>query len=137
MITNAKNPELPESIFPNRFVFKGKIIFLSNLYLNSLPGASISRSLKIEIELDFNQILERILSVMDYLEIPGATPEQKMEVWEFFKNEISKSKLITKMDFRTFAESVAVRMTNNPSWKKYIYITLKDISSTQKHSFVR
>lgn len=136
-MSRAKNPFADNAIFPRYFTFIGKIIFISNLYLNAIPKALLSRCLTIEIDLTLEQILERIFSVLEFIDIPGATHEQKLEVYEFFRDEVAPTGFINKLDFRTFSDAVVILMSGSPKWKRYVATALKNSTSLVKNTIKR
>ena len=71
----SKDDELP-----NRFEFKGRVVFISNLSQSAFPQALLSRSMRVDLTLNTGEKLERIKQVFD--EIDGEVTE-KAEVMEF------------------------------------------------------
>ena len=71
----SKDDELP-----NRFEFKGRVVFISNLSQAQFPQALLSRSMRVDLTLNTGEKLERIKQVFD--EIDGEVTE-KAEVMEF------------------------------------------------------
>jgi hypothetical protein len=73
--------EFPESeSLPNRFEFKGRVVFISNLSQNQFPQALLSRSMRVDLTLNTGEKLDRIRQVFD--EIKG-TVNEKAEVLAF------------------------------------------------------
>jgi hypothetical protein len=73
--------EFPESeSLPNRFEFRGRIVFISNLSQEQFPQALLSRSMKVDLTLNTAEKLERIRQVFDSIDIEAT---EKTEVLEF------------------------------------------------------
>lgn len=73
--------EFPESeSLPNRFEFRGRVVFISNLSQEQFPQALLSRSMKVDLTLNTEEKLERIHQV--FKDIDGSV-EEKAEVLKF------------------------------------------------------
>lgn len=73
--------EFPESeSLPNRFEFRGRVVFISNLSQEQFPQALLSRSMKVDLTLNTEEKLERIKQV--FADIDGDV-EEKAEVMQF------------------------------------------------------
>jgi len=57
----------PEVLLPNRFVFKGQIVFISNLSSDKFDKAVLSRSMNIDMSLSDHQVFSRMKSIADEL----------------------------------------------------------------------
>jgi len=65
---------------PNRFEFRGRIVFISNLSQEQFPQALLSRSMKVDLTLNTEEKLERIRQVFDDIDVELT---EKTEVLEF------------------------------------------------------
>ena len=73
--------EFPESeSLPNRFEFRGRVVFISNLSQEQFPQALLSRSMKVDLTLNTEEKLERIRQVFGAID---GDVEEKTEVMEF------------------------------------------------------
>jgi len=73
--------EFPESeSLPNRFEFRGRVVFISNLSQEQFPQALLSRSMKVDLTLNTEEKLERIRQVFGSID---GEPDEKAEVLEF------------------------------------------------------
>ena len=125
MQMKAQDPFAQAAILPNKFVFKSKVIFISNLYLDELPGALVSRGgTKIEINLTLEEIVKRIESILDKLEVPveeGTPPvgiKEKKLALKYCKEILvpySKSGRIKHLEFRGFFD-IARLASSGASW---------------------
>ena len=121
----ALDPSNPNAILPNKFYFQSRVIFISNLYLQDIPGAIISRGgTKIEVNLTLEEIVNRIERLLPNLEIPtdnGETvPEQykKMAI-KFCKDKLIPYGKINKLDFRSFYDICRLASSGSPVWEKW------------------
>jgi hypothetical protein len=73
---------------PNRFEFVGQVIFVSNLSQQKFPQALLSRSLRVDLTLTQEEVIDRIESVFQEVE---ADEEDKSAVLEFVKKYASKA----------------------------------------------
>lgn len=81
---NAEGKENDD--LPNRFEFVGKVIFISNLSMDKIPQAVVSRSLKCDVTMTLAEKVERIESVvMSEKFMPNYDQKVKMDVVEFIK----------------------------------------------------
>jgi hypothetical protein len=126
--------------YPNKFQFHSRIIFITNKYLSELPGAIISRSSTVEINLDFAQMVKRIKRIMPKLDYKGVTDEHKKKAMLFLEDIVTPSGKIPRIDFRGFELICELAKTDSPEkvWHKWAAVTLKkayaDISAEEKKS---
>ena len=119
-----QKPEVPDS-----FAFVGRTIFISNLTIDQVNSALVSRALKVEVELTFDQVMERIKSLIEEIpEIKSVDLDTKMEVFDFI---LSKKQYFSAIDIRTFGECVRARTSGAPYWKKIVANTLRIYSKTR------
>ena len=80
---------------PNRFEFCGQVIFISNLSQNKFPQALLSRSLRVDLTLSSDEIVDRIEHV---LQQNRADSSDKNAVMEFIRNH---AKAATDLNIRS------------------------------------
>jgi len=108
---------------PKQFEFTGRIIFITNEPGDEIDSALISRSLFVDVNPDFDKVLDRINSI-----IPNIKPEVSMEI----KKEIINFMLLMNEQFelrfpvnlRTFIHCLNIRVANEglmmgelPAWQ--------------------
>jgi len=59
-----------DSEVPTRFVYTGKIVFVSNLSIDNFPQAIVSRSQKVDLTLDIDEKVELITDVIKTVDYP-------------------------------------------------------------------
>ncbi len=111
MQMRASDPYSAAAILPNKFVFLSRIIFITNKYLDELPSAIKSRGgTKVEVNLTLAEIVKRIGSVLDKLDIPvePGTPPISMAArkaaLKYCNDVLIPYGKIKKLDFRGFFE---------------------------------
>lgn len=107
---------------PNEFNFTGQIIFISNLAKNRLDTAVMSRSLTIDMTLTQEQVLERMQSILQYLGPKDQSMDEKLEVFNFFKDEVlgGNASSFGEVNMRTLIAGMDIRSSGNPNWKRLI-----------------
>jgi hypothetical protein len=102
---------------PNRFEFVGRVIFISNLPINKIPQALVSRSLKCDVTMSMDEKIARIEHIMLQPSfLPNYGKEVKADVIEFMKENKSK---FTDLNFRTAISVAKVRYHDDDgSWKR-------------------
>lgn len=100
---------------PNRFVFDGQIIFISNLDINQIDPAVRTRSYTININLTEDQVFVIMEKSLPNI-LPNVDLGLKKEVLEFMKNEYSSSEETVNM--RTLIKAIKIRLSGAPNWKK-------------------
>lgn len=113
----SEKTEKSEDIEPT-FEFKGKIIFISNLYAEKIDDAVKSRSFCIDLRLDNNETTEYMESILDNLE-SETSMEIKKEVLEFID---SISNNFESYGIRTLIQSIRIRKGCKGDWKKMIKV---------------
>jgi hypothetical protein len=91
--------------YPQSFEYTGGIIFISNLPMEGMDKALMSRSTTIDITLTPDEMRERIVKLLPKIEM-SYTMEIKEAVLSIFDELIAEDK-ISIMDFRTFLKALA------------------------------
>ena len=104
---------IENGMVPAYFDFAGRVIFISNLAKDKADpdGAIRSRSILIDVNPDDATIMERIKTLLPYLEPRDMAMEDKLEIYEFMKtaNDVS---------MRTFVKAAGFKDANLPNWKR-------------------
>jgi hypothetical protein len=100
---------------PNRFVFDGQIIFISNLDINQIDPAVRTRSYTININLTEEQVFVIMEKSLPNI-LPNVDISTKKEVLDFLKTEYSSSEETVNM--RTLIKAIKIRLSGAPNWKK-------------------
>lgn len=100
---------------PNTFEFTGRIIFISNLKKEKLDpdGAIRSRSLIIDVSPDDMTIMERMRSMLKYIEPLDMPMDEKLEVFEYIKSSKNVS-------MRTFVKAANFKKTGIKNWQRIL-----------------
>lgn len=115
-IDSAMAEGLPDVKFPDKFEFKGKVIFISNIPAAKLDDAIKSRSFVIDINLDKDEMLQRMSQILPFL-CKGSSMEDKKEVLQFM---MQAEALNGKVNMRTFVNAVRIKESGNPRWQTMI-----------------
>jgi hypothetical protein len=100
-------------LVPAYFDFTGRVIFISNLPKDKADpdGAIRSRSILIDINPDDATLMERIKTLLPYLEPRDLPLNEKEEIFEFMKraNDVS---------MRTFVKAAGFKQAGLPNWER-------------------
>ena len=98
---------------PAYFDFAGRVIFISNLAKDKADpdGAIRSRSILIDVNPDDATLMERIKTLLPYLEPRDMAMEDKEEIYDFMKraNDVS---------MRTFVKAAGFKVAGLPNWER-------------------
>lgn len=114
------DPENAKIKYPSEFIYKGKIIFISNLPYEKFDKAVLSRSAKINMELTQEQVFERIKSIIEFVGDRDVPVDAKLEVLEYLKERHILGLHVGTINFRTFVAAVDVYKSEIPNWKELI-----------------
>lgn len=105
--------EFPESeSLPNRFEFRGRVVFISNLSQEQFPQALLSRSMKVDLTLNTEEKLERIREV--FKEIKGDV-EEKADVLEFIDQYAD---VASDLNIRSCLNILKLKRDVGDDWKR-------------------
>ena len=104
---------LANGLVPAYFNFDGRIIFISNLTKDKADpdGAIRSRSILIDVNPDDATLMERIKTLLPYLEPINMNLKDKKEIFEFMKN----SKTVS---MRTFVKAAGFKAAGLKNWER-------------------
>lgn len=105
--------------FPSEFIYRGRIIFISNLTEGKFDSAVLTRSAKIDMTLTNEQILYRIESILPELGDKNISIDVKKEIFEFLKQQTIK-KIITSPSMRTFVAAEDLYKSGLPNWRELL-----------------
>lgn len=102
-----------EDELPQRFEFKGKIIFVSNLSLAQLDQAVLSRCLYVDVSMTPAEKIQRIQAIAKDVR-KDMTMESKSEVIELLNDHADK---IGDLNIRTFMKVCEIRHRGAANWR--------------------
>jgi len=104
---------IENGMVPAYFDFAGRVIFISNLAKDKADpdGAIRSRSILIDVNPDDVTLMERIKTLLPYLEPRDMPMKDKLEIYEFMKkaNDVS---------MRTFVKAAGFKVAGLPNWER-------------------
>jgi hypothetical protein len=100
-------------LVPAYFDFGGRVVFISNLPKDKADpdGAIRSRSILVDVNPDDATLMERIKTLLPYLEPRDLPLNEKEEIFEFMKkaNDVS---------MRTFVKAAGFKQAGLPNWER-------------------
>jgi hypothetical protein len=102
---------------PNRFEFNGRVIFISNMHMNKIPQALVSRSLKCDVSMTTSEKVDRIEHVVRSAAfMPSYDSDVKEDVIAFIKEN---AEMFGDLNIRSAMNIAKVRYHDDDgSWKK-------------------
>ncbi len=102
------NAEFRESEeLPNRFEFFGRVIFISNVSMEKIPQALISRSMRVSLEMTTEEKVERIEAIVHQKNfMPHLDRDVKQDAVDFIKGFAAKC---TDLNIRTVQQIAQLR----------------------------
>lgn len=107
---------------PDHFDFRGRIIFITNIYYKNIDDALLSRSFVIDVTLKAKDVLLRIETILDNImrDVPEATYDIKKQVLDYYKYLVKNNQLKKPMSIRTFIAGVVIRLSGDENWKRLV-----------------
>jgi len=103
---------------PKKFLFTGRLIFISNLKQDEIDPALITRSTaSINVSLTHEQILERLRNILKFMK-PGVPDEMKEEVLNLVDYLTMKYKTRHELSIRTVGNAIDTRVSNDKRFKE-------------------
>jgi hypothetical protein len=98
---------------PQRFEFKGKIIFVSNLALTDLDQAVLSRCLYVDVSMNAEEKVQRIKALKKQIrtDMPEKMKDECIAVIEKHAANIGD------LNIRTFLKVCEIRHNDKPNWR--------------------
>lgn len=117
------------ALAPPRFNYEGKIIFISNLSLASLPGALRSRSFVVDINLRSVDVIKRIQSILPNIgKELGLTDEAKKRALTFLAERIKSGDTDLEISIRALINFAKIAQSGVPQWKRLMEIQAQNMS---------
>ena len=101
-----------DSETPSRFVYTGKMIFISNLSINQFPQAIISRSQKVDVSLDNAEKVEIIAKIFEDIDHDDG---EKMDVLEFVRENAENA---SDLNIRSAVALLTLRQEFGKNWAR-------------------
>ena len=96
----------PEVYIPNRFEFKGQIVFISNLSSDKFDKAVLSRSVNIDLSLSDHQVFSRMKTIADQLIKPEYAKKSMMTIIDKYNDgTLSHPNMRTILNYASVLES--------------------------------
>lgn len=107
---------------PRKFLFTGRIIFISNKNQNDIDDALKSRSLRVDVSMTCNEVVER-MSVIAFSDsfMPEVSHEMKRDAISFI-DEVKEQ--ATNLSLRELISVVKIRESAGDKWKRLALYTL-------------
>ena len=104
---------IESGLVPNQFEFSGRVIFISNLPKDKADpdGAIRSRSILVDVNPDDATLMERLKTLLPYLEPRDMPMDDKEEIFEFMK----KAKDVS---MRTFVKAAGFKNAGLKNWER-------------------
>lgn len=107
---------------PRKFLFTGRIIFISNKNQEDIDGAIKSRSLRVDVSMTRSEVVER-MSVIAFSDsfMPEVSVEMKRDAISFI-DEVKEQ--ATNLSLRELISVVKIRESAGDKWKRLALYTL-------------
>lgn len=97
---------------PNRFEFRGSIIFITNLKESDFDPAVYTRTLSLDVVLERDEIIERINKIMPKM-LPNISIEKKRETFDVMSQLFNIYVEKAPLNLRTFYHCLNLRISND------------------------
>lgn len=102
---------------PNKFDFKGRVIFISNLDQDDWDPAILARSFRIQMNFKGGEMLDYIDKIKANIKC-SLTDEEKQETMDYVRELYNLGKIRAPINFGLIQSAFDMRLT--PSWKRTI-----------------
>lgn len=113
-----------KSLIPGNYMYEGKVIFVTNKYLNEIDSAIMSRSMAVEIKFTADEVLDIIKSILpelvDEINKEFNTKVTLKEVTLVYDYCVEIKEDYDKLDIRTFQQQVIEYKLGDPDWKRSV-----------------
>lgn len=113
------SPMVQREGLPTSFIFKGKVIFISNKTKRQIPQPLLSRSLVIDMEMSSRDILDRAKYLNAKL-LPRLSESQRQELFQFVEDNLYEFSEVT---MRMFVLSSPFIEKGKANWKDLVLFT--------------
>lgn len=101
---------------PKRFLFEGRVIFISNVASEDFPQPLITRSLRADVELTTEECFERMLQILPSEKFaPGVDMEVKQMAYEFL---YENREIAAEISSRSLLNVIQVANSGSKLWKR-------------------
>lgn len=104
---------------PDRFIFNGKIILITNISKDEIDLALRSRAPVIEVNFNTEEVMTALTNMLKFIS-PSAPYQLKKEVYDYICQLRNKFGNKVTMDFRKFQSSVDARVGVPEEWKDIV-----------------
>jgi hypothetical protein len=112
----AWNAESYDQSLPKRFLFEGRVIFISNVASEDFPQPLITRSLRADVELTIDECFERMLQILPSEKFaPGVSMETKQMAYEFL---YENREIAAEISSRSLLNVIQVANSGSKLWKR-------------------
>lgn len=113
-----------KSLIPGNYMYEGKVIFVTNKYLNEIDSAIMSRSMAVEVKFTADEVLDIIKSILpalvDEINKEFNTKVTLKEVTLVYDYCVEIKEDYDKLDMRTFQQQVIEYKLGDPDWKRSV-----------------
>lgn len=103
---------------PNKFDFRGRIIFISNLEEEDWPHPIRTRAFKVKMNFTSEEMLDYIDSIQKHIKTPNLTAEQKKETIDYVRELYTTGKFNEQINFRIMFQAFDLRQSSK--WRERI-----------------
>lgn len=104
---------------PDHFEFRGKVIFITNIYISEIDPTLLARSYTIDMTLKMEDIMLRIESIIGDI-LPEVPNKIKQEVLNYCKVIVNKGLYKRPFNIKVYIAAVNIRLTGDPDWKELV-----------------
>lgn len=97
---------------PNKFLFTGKIIFVSNRKKESFDTKFLTRSITINVNLTRQELIDRMKEIVEKI-LPVKPLYKRMEAFDYLLSLIENKKAIDLLNIRSLVHSINVRCNDD------------------------
>jgi hypothetical protein len=102
---------------PNKFDFRGRIIFISNLNEDEIDSAIMTRAFKVSMNFKSSEMLDFIDRIKGNINA-SITDEEKQEVMDYIRELYNLGRIKSAINFRLVQAAFDLRLT--PDWKLHL-----------------
>jgi hypothetical protein len=107
-------------VYPNQFIFYGRIIFISNKNKESLDEALLSRSFTVDLSMTTSEKIERMEFILEDI-----LPDYPMDVKTDALNFLNENKDNCQLNMRTLIKISKLRITFPDTWTNLANFMIK------------
>ena len=120
-IISWKSDRMDEDL-PSVFEFKGRVVFISNLPVNALDQAVVTRSMAVDVSMTAKQKVERMRTIVVESEfLPEYTMAQKNDALDLIEELCDRVK---ELSLRTLIQVTKIRKSAGDKWKNLAEYTV-------------